>query len=87
MCGAVPPSGKGLRNCLAKRPELAQLSYTIRAHATSILLALPTTGTPRFPVADMSSPSHRQPINFTNEGNQIAVQAGQYIVHGDSIVQ
>jgi hypothetical protein len=37
--------------------------------------------------ADMSYSTNRQPASFVNEGGRIGVQASQYIVHGDSIVQ
>ena len=42
-------------------------------------LSLPPTG--------MGTSADPQQVNFTNEGGNVAIQAGQYIVHGDNIVQ
>ena len=35
----------------------------------------------------MGTSADPQQVNFTNEGGNVAIQAGQYIVHGDNIVQ
>jgi hypothetical protein len=35
----------------------------------------------------MSSSNYRQPVSFANEGGRIGIQAGQYNVYGDSVVQ
>ncbi|ORY18351.1 hypothetical protein BCR34DRAFT_660327 [Clohesyomyces aquaticus] len=35
----------------------------------------------------MRSSTSRPPVNFTNDGGRVAIQAGRYIVHGNSVVQ
>jgi hypothetical protein len=35
----------------------------------------------------MGTPADLRQVSFTNEGGKVAVQAGQFIVHGPNIVQ